>query len=72
MISTMTRKKSEHKTERVAVQMPKPWADLARKLAAKNKQPTLWFLLALVAEEAKKHKEQCPPLPWEEDLDSDS
>jgi hypothetical protein len=66
MISTMPRKKSEHKTPRVGVQIPKPWADLARKLAAKNRQPMLWLLLDLLAKEAAEQDEEHPPLPWEE------
>lgn len=66
MISTMGRKKTEHKTPRVGVQIPKPWADLARKLAAKNRQPMLWLLLELLSKEAERLEEDHPPLPWEE------
>lgn len=56
----------KHKTERKAVQVPVPWLALARKLAAKKKQPTLWFIIALIAEAADKEGEQCPTPPWEE------
>lgn len=66
MIRTMGRKKTEHKTPRVGIQLPKPWADLARKLAAKKQQPMLWLLFSLLAEEAQQQGEESPPLPWEE------
>jgi hypothetical protein len=55
-----------HKAPRVAVQIPKQFADLARILAAKKQQPTLWFLLDLIAKEAEKQKIERPALPWEE------
>lgn len=67
MNGVMGRKKSDHKVPRVALQVPKPWADLARKLAAKNKQPMLWLVLSLLADEAAKQGEDAPPLPWEEE-----
>jgi hypothetical protein len=64
---TMGRKKIEHKVPRVPVQVPKPWADLARKLAAKNRQPMLWLILSLLAAEAERQDEERPELPWEEE-----
>jgi hypothetical protein len=65
MATTMAKKKSEHKVPRVSVPLPKPWADLARKLAAKNKQPMLWLILSLLATEAENQKVDRPSLPWE-------
>ncbi len=66
MNKVMGRKRDEHKVPRVPVQVPKPWADLARKLAGKNKQPMLWLILSLLAEEADRQEEERPALPWEE------
>lgn len=61
-------KKTSHKTPRVAVQIQKPWADLARKLAAKNKQPTTWYLISLLAAAAEAQDVEIPALPWDEDV----
>lgn len=65
----MGRKKEEHKVPRVPVQMPKPFHDLARKMARSKKQPMLWLLLTLLAEEADREGVERPALPWEEETD---
>lgn len=73
-IAGMAKKKSssgEHKTPRVPYQIPQTWSDLARRMAAKQKQPTLWFLLSLIADEAVRQGEEVPPLPWEQNLPTD-
>jgi hypothetical protein len=57
----------EHKTPRTAVQLPTAWFSLARKLAAKQQQPTMWFLLRAIAEKADEVGEERPRLPWEEE-----
>lgn len=62
----MARPKDEHKVPRIAVQIPKPWHDFARKMASKRKQPMLWYILALLAEDAEEQDEEHPALPWEE------
>jgi len=69
MLRMAQRKKSnsgEHKTPRKAVQVPEDWLNVARRLANANRQPTLWFLLSLVAEAADKANVTRPRLPWEE------
>lgn len=67
-IGVMGRKKlpASQKTPRVPVQIPKPWCDVARKLAAQKKQPLVWYLMDLLAEKAKEMHIDTPPLPWEE------
>lgn len=63
-------KSSKHvdrKTERSPVQVPKAWLAVARKLAAANKQPVLWYLLNLIHAEAEEAgMTDLPPLPWDE------
>lgn len=71
MTIKMGRDPKPHKVPRIPIQMQKPWADLARKLAAKNKQPMLWLLLSLLADEADKQDMEHPPLPWEEQPDEE-
>jgi hypothetical protein len=54
--------------KRTPVQFPDQWLALVRRCAAKERQPTLWFLLSLVDEWAKANGfDQRPALPWEED-----
>lgn len=65
--NVMARPKDDHKVPRIAVQIPKPWHDFARKMASKRKQPMLWYILAVLAEDADKEGEDHPALPWEED-----
>lgn len=69
-IRRMGRKKKtsgEHTTPRQPVQFPADWIKLARRLAAKRKQPTMWFILSLIAEAAQAEGEtELPPAPWEE------
>lgn len=55
-----------HKTPRKPVQVPEEWLVLARKLANIHRQPTLWFLLSLVADAADKEGIERPRLPWED------
>lgn len=55
----------EHKTPRQNVQFPIQWFKLARQLASGRAQPTLWFLLRILAEEAQRQGVEHPPLPWE-------
>ncbi len=52
---------------RTLMNVPKPWADLARKLSATRQQPMLWMILALIADEAERQEMEHPPLPWEEE-----
>lgn len=69
----MAKKKStsgQHKTPRVPYQIPRAWSDLARTMAAKHRQPALWFLLSLIADEATRQGLEVPPLPWDEILPS--
>lgn len=55
-------------TQRVNVGIPEPWHAVARKLAAKRKQPVLYLLIGLLEEEAKKEGiTEIPPAPWKED-----
>jgi hypothetical protein len=56
----------EHKVPRVGMQVPKPFMDLARAIAKKNRQPTLWLILDLLAKEAERMDIKRPPLPWED------
>ncbi len=60
------RKTDGHATPRQPVQIPVPWVKLTRSLAAKQKQPLLWYLLSLVADAAEAADMEHPPLPWEE------
>jgi hypothetical protein len=56
----------KHKTPRTAVQLQTDWIQVARRLAAKRKQPTAWFLVSLIAEAAAAEGEaSLPPMPWE-------
>jgi hypothetical protein len=56
-----------HKTPRVAVQIPEPWMKVLRRLAAKTKQPSLWYLLALIGGAAEADGTERPAYPWEEE-----
>jgi hypothetical protein len=50
---------------RKPIQLPDAWADLAKELANKRRQPTVWLLLELLAELAKKEGLKPPKAPWE-------
>lgn len=67
---TMPKKNSDrHKVPRVPFQIPKPFADLARRLAAKKEQPTTWYVMRLIADAAKEAGiKDVPKFPWEEEL----
>ena len=58
------------KTPRQPVQIHVTWLKLARKQAAKRKQPTLWYLISLILEDAQKDGEELPPSPWDEEFDT--
>lgn len=67
-IPCMRKKRSggDHKTPRTAVQIQSDWIQIARKMAAKRKQPTAWLLVSLIADAAIAEGEtDLPPLPWE-------
>lgn len=71
-IAAMAKKKTggEHTTPRTPVQVPTAWWNIARKLAGKRQQPTLWYLLRIISEEAQQEGIQnLPPLPWEEEAE---
>ncbi len=70
-MSNKKQKSGKHKVPRKAVQFPIDWLAIARRLAAENRQPTMWFLVGLVAEAAERRKEvvaekDLPPFPWKE------
>jgi hypothetical protein len=68
-IGGMAKKKTggEHKTQRVAVQIPETWMKVLRRLAGKERQPSLWFLLSLIGERADAEKVERPAYPWDEE-----
>lgn len=49
------------------MQIPADWLALMRVLASKTKQPTLWWMLDLVAREAVAQGLPHPKPPWEPD-----
>lgn len=56
----------KHKTPRTNVGMPEQWHAVARKLAAKTKQPVTYLLIALLEREAKEQGiTDLPQPPWE-------
>ncbi len=65
----MTRKKKSggmHKTPRSPVQIPDVWLDVARSVAAKREQPTVWMLIKQLDKLAREEGfTDLPPLPWE-------
>lgn len=73
-ISDMGKKRSadRHKTARVNVGFPEPWHAVARKLAAKTKQPVLFLLIALLEKEAKEQGvDDLPTTPWDEEAEAE-
>lgn len=66
--SRMPKKKvsGKHKTPRQPMQIPIEWVVVARKAAAKRKQPVMWYLLSLIGEDAIKDDIKPPKYPWEE------
>jgi hypothetical protein len=70
---TMSKKKpsgdDSQRSPRTPIQLDKRWADIARKLAAANRQPVAWFLVSLIEEKAKSNlpDESLPPMPWEDE-----
>lgn len=63
-------KRGKHTTPRKPIQIPEDWLNLARALAAKNKQPTLWYLLGLLAAAAEAAEMPHPKPPWEKQGES--
>jgi hypothetical protein len=58
----------KHKTARVNVGLDAQWHAVARKLAAKTKQPVTYLLIALLEREAKEQGiGDLPVPPWEAD-----
>lgn len=56
----------KNKTPRKPIQMPTDWLKVARIRAGTKQQPTLWYLIALIAEDARTAGvTDLPPLPWE-------
>ncbi len=61
-------KKTDRKTPRVNVAMPEPWHAVARKLAARAKQPVLFLIISLLEKAATEAEiEDVPSTPWEDD-----
>lgn len=56
-----------HQTPRVNIGVPAEWHAVMRKLAARAKQPVLWYLIDLAAKEAEAAGVDAPPLPWSEE-----
>lgn len=72
IIASMAKKRKggSHKTPRQPVQIPVPWIQLARQLAAKDRRPMVWKLITLIGEAAKNEGvANLPKYPWEEDTD---
>ena len=54
-------------TPRVNVGVPEPWHAIARRLAAKNRQPVIYLLIALLKAEAERQGiANLPVPPWDE------
>jgi hypothetical protein len=68
-IDRMAKKKpsGEHQKKRIGVNIPMEWHALARKLAGENRQPVLWYLIALLQAEAQKKGYDAPVAPWDEE-----
>ena len=61
-------KPDRHRTERIPMQIPKQFAEVARILAAMDNQPTTWFIMSLIAKVAAEKGVECPTLPWLEGI----
>jgi hypothetical protein len=61
------RKGGKHKTPRKPVQLPETWIAVARKMAAKNRQPMMWYIVSKIAEDAEKEGVTLPQFPWDEE-----
>lgn len=69
-ISRMAKKKAsgKHNAKRINVGFPEPWHAVARRLAAKGKQPVLYLLIAMLEREAKEQGiADLPAPPWDEE-----
>jgi hypothetical protein len=71
-IGRMGKKKpsGSHQAKRVGVNVPAEWHALARKLAADQRQPVLWYLMSLLQAEAAKKGYEVPSAPWDEQPDA--
>jgi hypothetical protein len=57
----------QHKTPRKPIQVPEEWLQVARKLASKRAQPTLWLIIQLLADLADKEGIERPKFfPWQD------
>lgn len=58
----------KHKSPRTPLQMATAWVELARKIASRRAQPTTWYLIKLIEQDAIKEgmEGELPPYPWEE------
>lgn len=57
-------------TPRVNVGVPEPWHAVLRRLAAKNRQPVIYTIIALAKAEAERQGITDLPLaPWDEDAE---
>lgn len=54
-----------HVTPRKPIQMPLDWYLVTFKMASAQKQPTLWYILSRIAEDADAAGIPRPKLPWE-------
>jgi hypothetical protein len=58
----------KHVTPRTTVQIPAKWYAVMKQLARSEKQPVLWWLLAVTYEKAQAAGlPNLPPPPWEDD-----
>jgi hypothetical protein len=58
----------KHTTPRTSVQIPDRWYVIMKQLARADRQPVLWWLLAMTHEKAKAAGiPNLPPPPWEDD-----
>jgi hypothetical protein len=66
-IDRMPPKKSsggKHQKKRIGVNIPAEWHAVMRQLAAKQKQPVLWYLIDLVMKDAESQDVETPEPPW--------
>ena len=73
-LRSMSKKKptdGNRKAKRVNIGVPENWHSVMRRLAARTKQPVLWWLIDLAAREAEQAGIETPPVPWEEDGDEE-
>lgn len=68
-LDRMAKKKpsgGKNKTPRTPVQMPDDWLGIARLRARSGQKPTLWYLIALIQQDAAQAGiTDLPAPPWE-------